>query len=139
MIRVVADTNVLVSAIRRGTTTRKVSELWVEGRIRLVVSREIIQEYLRVLSYPKLELSSQEVRQVMEEMVLPYADLVERVPPLSHSTAGVEKDDMKFLACAAAGGARYLITGDKGFLRTGEYRSVELIAPASFLEKVFSR
>lgn len=136
MIRVVVDTNVLVSAIRHGTTTRRVAELWIEGRIRLAVSREIVQEYLRVLNYPKLGLSSEEVRQVMEEMVLPYAEVAEHVPPLSHPPEGVEKDDLKFMACAVSGGAHFLITGDQGLLKVNKFRSVELVSPAIFLHKL---
>lgn len=133
MIRVVVDTNVLVSAVRRGTTTRRVAEAWIEGKVRLVVSRGIVQEYLRVLGYPKLRLTREEIRKILEEAVLPYAETVAHVPALPHPPPGVEKDDVKFLACAAAGKARYLITGDKVLLKTARFHSVEIVSPAGFL------
>lgn len=103
-------------------------------RMRPVVSRGIVREYLHVLSYPKLQLSPREVRQVIEEIVLPYAEVVEDVPLRAGPPAGVERDDVKFLACAVTAGVRYLITGDAALLGIGRFRSVEMVDPARFLD-----
>jgi len=131
LIRAVVDTNVLVAAIRRGTTTRRVAEAWLSGRARLIISREIIQEYLRVLSYPKLHLSAIEVKQVLEEVVLPYAEIVEPAFALPH--LDIEEADRKSLVCAVSGKADYLITGDQQFLKIERFRFIRVVTPASFL------
>lgn len=133
MIRVVVDTNVLVSAIHRGTMTRQAAELWLEGRVRLLISAEIVKEYARVLSYPKLHLSAEEVREVIEKVVLPFAEVVKpfvKLPPVS-----VDDEDLKFLTCAIAGKARYLVTGDKKLLRLERLGAVTILTPAALVRQ----
>ncbi len=134
MIRLVVDTNILVAAVSRGTVTRRVAETWLNGRTRLLISQDIAEEYLRVLAYPKFHLSPEEVRRIMERVVLAFAGTVENPPRLS--VAGVDADDVKFLACGIAGHAHYVVTGDKKLLRLKRYRGIRLITPPELLRIV---
>ena len=52
-MRVVLDTNVVVSALLFTGISSKLVPLWQGGVITALVSRNILEEYLRVLSYPK--------------------------------------------------------------------------------------
>ena len=52
VIRVVLDTNVLVSGLLFGGTPGKLLDLWRTGTIRLTMSRVMLDEFLRVLAYP---------------------------------------------------------------------------------------
>ena len=67
-MRVVLDTNALVSALLFSGISSKLVSLWQNGLITPLLSREILDEYLRVLSYPKFALS--------EEEILPFAEVV---------------------------------------------------------------
>jgi predicted nucleic acid-binding protein len=58
VIRVVFDTNVLVSALLFGGTPGKRFDLSKAGRIRSFMSREMVEEFLRVLTYPKFRLKA---------------------------------------------------------------------------------
>ena len=113
-MRVVLDTNTLVSALLFSGTAARLVPLWQSGRVRLLVSRPILQEYLRVLAYPKFRLSPEEIRGLLDE-VLPF---VESVRVRQHlSVVPRDPDDDKFLECAVAGRATHVITGDQD-LRT---------------------
>lgn len=59
-MKVVIDTNVLVSALLFGGQTERVRELWKSGVIAPLVSEAIMTEYLRVLAYPKFRLTQAE-------------------------------------------------------------------------------
>jgi uncharacterized protein len=57
MIRVVLDTSVLVSCLLFGGTPEALLNLWKTERLRLLMGRAMADELLRVLAYPKFNLS----------------------------------------------------------------------------------
>lgn len=59
--RAVLDTNVLISALIFRGSTNTLVPLWQQGKIRPLVSKVVLIEYLRALSYPKYGLSKSEV------------------------------------------------------------------------------
>ena len=61
-MRVVLDTNVVVLALLFTGISSKLVQLWQGGAITALVSRSILEEYLRVLSYPKFKLSEGDIR-----------------------------------------------------------------------------
>ena len=120
--RLVLDTNVLVSALLFRSEASALLDAWRGGRFRLAVSEPILDEYHRVLEYPKFRLSEREVSTIMAEFVLPYCDPVR--------TAGgprlcSDPDDDKFIHCALAARATALVTGDRALLALGP-RCVEV-------------
>ena len=132
-LRVVLDTNALVSALLFGGEPGRLVPLWERGRIVPLVSREVLLEYVRVLGYPKFGLAPEDVKGLIEEHVLPFADMI-----TVDETPGVIPEDPaddKFLALAVAGGSRLLISGDKHLLALREYRGVAILAPREFLER----
>src|SRR5512137_2855239 len=132
-LRVVLDTNALVSALLFGGEPGRLVSLWERGRIVPLVSKEVLIEYVRVLGYPKFALVPEDIKGLIEEHVLPFAEMV-----VVDETPGVIPEDPaddKFLALAAAGGPRFLISGDRHLLALGEYRGVEILTPREFLER----
>jgi len=131
-MRVVLDTNTLVSALLfRGTTSRLVP-VWQSGRIIPLVSRPILDEYLRVLSYPKFHLTAEEAWAIIAEDVLPFAETVRPAGRLSVPCR--DPGDRKFLECAISGRSRYLVTGDKDLLEMNPYRGITILTVGEFLE-----
>lgn len=134
MIRGVLDTNTLISALLfSGTASRPVS-LWQSRRITVLVSKEILQEYLRVLAYPKFQLGDHEIRALVEEELLPFAETIR----VRRRLAVVRRDpeDDKFLECAVAGRAEYLVTGDRDLRELGSYRGITILTVGEFLERM---
>lgn len=92
-----------------------------------------MEEYLRVLAYPKFRLADQDIRGLVEEEVLPYVVTV-RVR-LRLSVVRRDPEDNKFLECAVAGRAEYLVTGDQILRELGSYRGVTILTVGEFLER----
>ena len=131
-IRVVLDTNVLLSALLFTGPIGRLVSLWRERRIVLFLSKDVFIEYLRVLAYPKFKLSGEEIKALIEEYVLTFAEMVTEA-----KTSEVIREDPaddKFLALAAAGRARYIVSGDKHLLALREYRRVKIVTPREFLD-----
>ncbi len=133
-MRVVLDTNTLISALLFSGTASRLVPLWQSRSITLLISKAILQEYLRTLAYPKFRLSDQEIRGVIEEKLLPF---VKTVQVKKHLTV-VQRDpeDDKFLECAVAGRAKYLVTGDRDLLELGSYRGIMILPVGEFLDQI---
>jgi putative PIN family toxin of toxin-antitoxin system len=130
-VRVVLDTNALVSALLFSGVSSKLVSLWQNGVIAPLLSREILDEYLRVLSYPKFALSEEEIKELIQEEILPFAEVVK--PKRRLRVVRRDPSDNKFLECAVAGKANVIISGDKDLLSLGRYRQIRIQSPAQFL------
>ena len=109
----------------------RVLAAWRDGVIDVVVSREIVQEYARVgerLSerFPGVDLGP------ALDLVAAVAELV-AAPPLPSAVCR-DADDDKFLACALAANARYVVSGDHDLLAISPFRDVTVVRPRDFIE-----
>jgi putative PIN family toxin of toxin-antitoxin system len=132
-VRVVLDPNVVVSALLFTGISSKLLPLWQDDVITVLVSRGIVEEYLRVLSYPKFKLSEGEIKGLIEEELLLYVETVK--PGRRLRVVDRDPSDDKFIECAVAGKARVIISGDKDLLSIGRYQRILIQSPAQFLEK----
>lgn len=130
VLRAVLDTNVIVSALLHRGPTSQLLEAWQRRRFVPLVSRGLVEEYLRVLAYPKFRLAVEEVTVLVEHQVLPYAKVVtvREVPPV---IAADPSDDL-LLACAVAGHARYLVSGDHHLLALKKHHGIAILDPSAF-------
>ena len=136
MTRAVIDTNVLVSAlISPAGTPAKVLDLWRDRRFVLLISEPILGELARVLAQPRLRrrygLNPSRVRRLLRGL-RQFGIVVEH----DEGVSGVVRDaqDQKFVDCAVAGRADYLVTGDDDLLSLGEHGSIRIVSPAAFAE-----
>jgi hypothetical protein len=128
---VIIDTNVLVSALLFGGVPGKLILLWKEGIVRPRASKEIIEEYIRVLAYPKFELSEEEINFLLHYEILPCFEILR----IKEGPTLVAKDpsDDKFIRCAQAAGAKIIISGDQHLLKLSPYRQIRILSPSDFL------
>lgn len=131
-MRVVLDTNVLVSALLFTGVASEIVPLWQKEAITVLLSREILDEYLRVLAYPKFQLSEEEIKSALKEGFLPFVQVIK--PGTRIHVAKRDPSDDKFLECAVAGKADVVISGDKELLAIRHYRGVRIQTPSQFLE-----
>ena len=135
-MRVVVDTNVFVSGVFFGGPPGRVLAAWRDGMIEVVVSHEIIEEYVRVgdelsARFPAVDLGP------ALDLVAACATMV-AAPPLPEPVCS-DPDDDKFLACAAAAGATYVVSGDRGLLAASPYRNVVVIRPRELADSLKRR
>ncbi len=132
--KIVLDTNILVSALLFKGELSKIVDLWEKGEIIPVISKETFEEFKKVLAYPKFSLTEKEVKSIIEENVLPFFDVVD----ITTKVSGVcrDPDDEKFLSCAIAASADFIVSGDKDLCDLSKYKSVQIINALDFL-KIF--
>jgi putative PIN family toxin of toxin-antitoxin system len=130
--RVVIDTNVVVSALLFGGVPGKLVPLWKTGRIRVLASKEMIEEYLRVLAYPKFELSEEEINYLLYQESLRYFEIVRTKP--GPAIAEEDPSDDMFIRCAEAGKANTIISGDQHLLDLKSYGKIKILTPSQFLK-----
>ena len=133
-MRVVLDTNVVVSAvlIRRGNE-RRILDAWRAAAFDLVISRPLLEELGRVLSYPRIRearwMTGSEIVSLLEILA---TDSVVVEGSLAVRASRDPADDM-FLEAAVEGEADYLMSGDRDLLAIETYRNVRIERPAEFL------
>jgi len=132
-IKVVIDTNVIISAILFGGIPGELISLWKSSRIKPLASKEIIDEYIKVFAYPKFELSEVEINYILYFEILPYFNIVET--KLGRVIVKKDPSDDKFIHCAKAGEARLIISGDRHLLALRKYQNIKILTPFQFLKE----
>ncbi|MFZ1941317.1 MAG: putative toxin-antitoxin system toxin component, PIN family [Terracidiphilus sp.] len=129
-LRLVADTNVLVSAaLKPEGLQRTVFLIAITKPARLYVSQPILDEYRAVLARPELSIRKGERLRLLQ--LIRNRSLL--IAPRIHLSAAGDPDNDKFLECADAARADYLITGNpRHFPRF--WKSTKVVSPREFIE-----
>jgi putative PIN family toxin of toxin-antitoxin system len=131
-VKVVLDTNVFVSGIFFNGPPYQILQAWQEQRIELVVSPDILTEYKRVGDIMAEEHPAINLKPILEYVI--HNATVYDALPLSFRVCE-DPDDDKFLACALAGGASVIVSGDKHLLKVSGYQGIEVLKPRDFVSK----
>lgn len=131
-LRIVLDTNILISALLFKGELSGVVTLWKTGRIIPVVTKETFDEFRAVLEYPKFRLEKEEIRVLIEEETLPFFEVVDAQP--SRGVSCRDPEDEKFLACASAASADFIVSGDKDLCDMGGRSKCPVITAAKLQE-----
>jgi putative PIN family toxin of toxin-antitoxin system len=128
-VRVVLDTNVLISGVFFGGLPQKILVAAYAGRLTAVVSPAILSEYRRVLRRFSRRVRIDEAEGLVDLLVLrsemgPDAELP---GPVCADPA-----DDKFLACALHAGVRMIVSGDRGLLPADGYEGIRVVTPGNF-------
>ncbi len=131
MIKTVLDTNIFVSSFFGGNP-RKIIDLWANGKLKLCLSRFIVDEYVEVLERLGLQ-NEQELKDLLnllgksENIIftskVPTVNIVDQDP-----------DDNKFIECALALNAQYIISGDNHLISLQDYMGIKINTPKEFLD-----
>ncbi len=135
-MRIVLDTNVLISGIFFGGPPGRVLSAWADGEFELVASVEIVAEYRRVVARLGRRFPAVDTRSILD-VVIRESRLIDPVPV--PPSACDDPDDLKFLACAVAGGAHAIVSGDRALLKASGYRGVEVLTPGAFVRRFTAR
>lgn len=133
-MKAVLDANVFVSALinTRGTP-KQLIDLWREEAFELLISNAILDEIGRVLRYPKIAALHKLTETELQTFLALLGEEV-LVAPTETLHVSLDESDNRYLECAVAGGAEYLVTGDKlHLLPIGEYQGIQIVSPAVFL------
>lgn len=129
-MRVVFDTNVLVSALvfPGGRGDEALARI-VEERDALLISKPILDELLGVLAR-KFARDAE----ALSRVAVLLADIATLVKPRRRVSVLRDAPDNRILECAIAGRADLIVTGDRALLALGEHAGVRIVRLAEYLE-----
>jgi putative PIN family toxin of toxin-antitoxin system len=134
-MRIVVDTNVLVRyLIRPSAAIRELIEVcWLDGELQLVTAPELIAELTDVLARDTIRAFVRpEEGSILIDAICAKAELLPSLGARLPAYTRDAKDD-KFVACALAGNADYLVTLDNGILAVGTLSRVSVVTPQQLL------
>ncbi len=134
MLRVVLDTNIVVSGMLWAGVPSKIMEAVYTRRIRPVVTELLLDELSSVLERPKFENRLKLVGKSVDELIRHYVVFAEVIdsPPLPRPVS-VDQDDDMFIACAVTGKVDYLVSGDPHLLTIGQFQHIQIVTAVAFL------
>ncbi len=131
MIRVVLDTNIIISSIFWKGNPHEVVRKGILGEYKLVVSAEILDEITNKLR-SKFQFHEKGIQDLVG-ILLTYSHIVE---PMSKFDVARDKTDNKVLECAFDGKAAFIVTGDPDLLVLKEFKGIKIVTAKEFLENI---
>jgi len=131
-MRIVLDTNVFISGIFFTGPPYQILKAWRDGRVQLLVSPSILDEYQRIGTQLALQFRDVDLKPFLDLLTV-QAEIVlaPTLPPVIHD----DPSDDKFLEAAVAGNASYIISGDKHLLRLSEFQGIQILKPRDFAQR----
>jgi len=133
-MRIVLDTNVLISAIIFPGICRSIVASLEENRYTLFLSPALLEDLFRALEKPKLKkLISPDTFEEIISLIHMKATIVE---PRIKIKACRDPDDDAVLECAASAKARIIVTGDQDLLTMKKFRNISVLSPRRFASRL---
>jgi len=137
MVRVVLDTNVLISGVIASGYSAKILDAARREDIKLVTSIHMLEEFSDVISrrritrkYPK----ATDDAETLLDFFRAFAEFVSGIP--EENQISPDRDDDFVLACAIDGKADYIVSGDPHLLNLKSYKKIPVLTPREFAELV---
>jgi len=129
-MRVVADTNIFISALMFGGLPGVFLDLALGRGFTLVISRAILDELDEKLrgKFAVSERDAHAIRRKLEG----NANVVD--PDFELNAVAGDPDDNRILECAVAGKADFIVSGDRHLLRLGSYAGIAIVTVRQFLK-----
>ena len=132
MQKVIIDTNVIVSSlIQKSFPYKIISELFIEDKIKLCVSKALMAEYYDVLRRPKFIAYHDFVTGAESLLADIEAKATVYIPLISLDILS-DKDDNKILELADVCAANYIITGNTTDFTFSKYRNTQIVNPKDY-------
>ena len=136
-MRLVVDTNVLVSAFLWQGTPGRLIELAAEREIELFTSRALLDELAATLGKKKLAKPVLATGLTIEQMLRNYRRLATRVTARQLAQqVSRDADDDTVLACALAASADLIVSGDDDLLALNHYHDIPIVTPAQAIQRI---
>jgi len=130
-MKIVLDTNVLVSGIFWRGSPHRILELWIQKKLFLIVTEDILHEYdlvLRRFSFKDISVCEHWLNLIIRNSGI--------VIPVPLENLCRDPADQKFLEAAVAAKADYLISGDKDLLILQEILGIPIVSASRFVGQI---
>ena len=130
-MKIILDTNVLISGIFFTGPPYKILKAWRDGRTQILISDEIIEECRLVGELLSKQFPGIEFAAFLQLLVV-HAEFIQ--PKKLTAQVYEDPDDDKFLECAISGNSNLIVSGDKHLLKVSGYKEIEVITPRIFAD-----
>lgn len=138
-MRLVLDTNVVISALLWGGLPYRLIEAAAAGDIELVTSPALLAELRDVLARPHLATRLSRQRSTVQQAVALYAELAIGVMPTeTPRVVPGDSDDDHVIAAAIAGGAAAVVSGDRHLLGLVSHQGIGVISVTEAVRRIRS-
>lgn len=135
-MKIVCDTNVLISGVLFGGHARKILQLASRGVLINFLSPDILREVEDVLRRSRFGLRPDHVL----EIVALFKDTFEIViPSLRVQAVQSDPEDNHVIEAALEAGAEFIISGDNHLLKLKEWEGIRVVSPAQFIETIIDQ
>ncbi len=133
---VVADTNILVSALLWKGQTTPILHLVRDRKIQIAINGSLLNEFERVLCYPKFHQQLSSIGKTPFQIVQEFIEIAILVDDVSiPPTILDDLSDDRVLACAFASRASMIVSGDQHLLKLKSWRGISIVTARTFLNR----
>ena len=131
---IVLDTNCLLQALPSKSPYHKIWTDVFEGKISMCVNTDILEEYEEIIA----QKSTPEIAQNVVEAIANLSTTTFQNTYVHFELLPADSDDNKFVDCAVASDAEYIVTNDKHFnpLKEIPWPKVEIIKITEFIKQL---
>lgn len=136
-MRIVLDTNVVISALIWGGTPYKLIEAAADGDLVLCTSPALLDELRAVLTRKHLASRLQRLNSSVDQAIALYSALAINVSPAeAPAVVPGDPDDDHVIAAAVAAAADLLVSGDGHLLAIGQHLNIHIVTPAEAVARI---
>ena len=132
-MRVVLDTNVVMSAIFFGGTPLKIVRATFAKKVELVVTKAVLSEYREVAERLHEQFPTVNYRR---PLAILESKLTMVRPAVLDDIVCRDPDDDDIIACALGGNAKVICSGDGDLLSLNGFRGLEIMQPTDFCRRL---
>lgn len=130
-MKIVIDTNVVISGAFFGGYPRKLLEIVAENKVSAWATPEIIEEYEEIVR----EMIDRKHGTLHRDILSPFISKLSVIDPVSKLKVCRDPDDDKFIECAVDAKAMYIVSGDRDLLDIEDFDGIEIITAAEFCQR----
>lgn len=131
-MRVILDTNVFISGIFWSGPPTQILKAWENGKIKLIISPEILDEYKRIGEIISKKYKTIDIEPFLDLLVF-HAEMTPSFQ-LDYQVTNDPNDEM-FISCAVVSKAKIIVSGDKHLLDVSGFNHIDILRPREFINK----
>ena len=131
MLRIVLDTNVLLSAIVCNGKPRKLFQMGIDGKYKILISKETLDELSEVIQRPKFKMTREGIVRIVSALM----ETGENVRIISNfEVINNDLDDNIIINTAYDGNADYIVSGDKDIKDLKNFKKIKIVSVDEMLK-----
>ena len=130
-MKIVVDTNVVISGTFFKGHPRKIVEAIVDKKFEVFATTEIIEEYKEIVE----EMIHRKQGNLDNNLIDYFISKLNVIEKHSNVKVCRDPDDDKFINCALDSKSLYIVSGDKDLLTIEKYEDIEIITAAEFCKR----